>query len=65
MKIAIIQMSDLHITSDKDFIVQESTTLARAIASKINSCDKVVVVVTGDIIDKGNVSNYEHAKTMF
>lgn len=64
MRVAIIQMSDLHITSEKDFIVKESRTLARSIASKVNGCNKVIVVITGDIIDKGNVSNYEYAKTM-
>ena len=64
MRVAIIQMSDLHITSDKDFIVKEAHTLARAVAAKVNGCNKVVLVITGDIIDKGNVSNYKYAKIM-
>lgn len=57
-------MSDLHIASEEDYIVKEVRRLARSIAAKVNCCNKVIVVLTGDIIDKGNVSNYEYAKTM-
>lgn len=62
MKVAIIQMSDL--ASEEDYIVKEVRTLARSIVAKVNCCNKVIVVLTGDIIDKGNVSNYEYANTM-
>lgn len=65
MKLAIVQMSDLHITSENDYIVKSSRTLARASAQILNECDKAVFVVTGDIVDKGNVSNYQWAKKMF
>ena len=64
MKVAIIQMSDLHIASEEDYIVKKARKLARSIAAKVNCCNKVIVVLTGDIIDKGNVSNYKYAKTM-
>jgi len=65
MKVAIIQLSDLHITSADDFIVKNSAAVARSFKSIINTCNKVVVLVTGDIIDKGNVANYAHAKKFF
>ena len=65
MKLAVIQMSDLHITSGTDYIVEKSRNLARATASILNECSKVAVVVTGDIVDKGNVANYQFAKKMF
>lgn len=65
MKLAVIQMSDLHITSGTDYIVEKSRKLARATASILNECSKVAVVVTGDIVDKGNVANYQFAKKMF
>lgn len=65
MKLAIIQMSDLHITSENDYIVKSSRTLARASAQILNECDNAVFVVTGDIVDKGNVSNYQWAKKVF
>ena len=65
MKLAVIQMSDLHITSGTDYIVEKSRNLARATTSILNECSKVAVVVTGDIVDKGNVANYQFAKKMF
>lgn len=65
MKVAIIQLSDLHITSADDFIVKNAAVVARSFKSIINTCNKVVVLVTGDIIDKGNVANYAHAKKFF
>lgn len=65
MKIAIIQMSDLHIASDKDMIVTHAPQLARSVSAIVNTCQKVVVVITGDIIDKGQTDNYVYAKQMF
>lgn len=64
MKIAIIQMSDLHITSGNDKIVTNASKLARSISTIVNTCQKVVVVITGDIIDKGKMGNYAYAKQM-
>lgn len=62
MKVAIIQMSDLHISSDKDYIIDNARKLARSVSSVLNTCQKVALVITGDIIDKGNVMMYQHAK---
>lgn len=62
MKVAIIQMSDLHIASDKDYIIDNARKLARSISSVVNNCQKVALVITGDIIDKGNVVMYQQAK---
>lgn len=62
MKIAIIQMSDLHITSERDYIVENANKLAKAISTIVNECQKVIMVITGDIVDKGKVANYEYAK---
>ena len=36
MRIGIIQMSDLHITSDNDFIVKNVQLLAKSIAAQIS-----------------------------
>lgn len=64
MKLAIIQMSDLHISSEDDFIVKNTRMLARTATQILNECDKAVFVITGDIVNKGNVANYTWAKTM-
>ena len=53
------------LVADLRYIVKSSRTLARASAQILNECDKAVFVVTGDIVDKGNVSNYQWAKKMF
>lgn len=65
MKTAIIQLSDLHITSAEDFIVKEAAAVARSIKAIVNTCSKVIVVVTGDVIDKGKTDNYVCAKQFF
>lgn len=65
MKIAIVQLSDLHITSGDDFIVKNAAAVARSFKAIVNTCSKVVVVVTGDVIDRGNIDNYAYAKQFF
>lgn len=65
MRIGIVQMSDLHITSADDYIVKNAAAVARSCKSIINTCNKVVIVVSGDIIDKGVVSNYAVAEKFF
>lgn len=65
MRIGIIQMSDLHITSSGDFIVKNAAAVARSCKSIVNTCNKVVVVVSGDIIDRGKVANYCVAEKFF
>lgn len=65
MRMAIIQLSDLHIASADDYIVKNAVAVARSCKAVVNTCDKAVVVVTGDIIDKGKVDNYAVAKQFF
>ena len=65
MKVAIVQFSDLHITSADDYIVKNAATVARSFKAIVNTCSKVIIVVTGDIIDKGKVENFAFAKQFF
>jgi UDP-2,3-diacylglucosamine pyrophosphatase LpxH len=51
--------------SADDYIVKNAETIAHSCKSIINTCNKVVVVVSGDIIDKGKVVNYDIAKKFF
>lgn len=55
-------MSDLHIASENDYIIKNAKRLARTVSAIINTCQKVAFVITGDIIDKGNVAMYQEAK---
>lgn len=65
MKIALIHLSDLHIASNKDFLVSNVRYFAAACAPITNLCEKVIIVVTGDIVDRGQVVNYAIAKKFF
>lgn len=62
MKVAIIQMSDLHIASEKDYIVNKARIIARSVSSVLNTCQKVAFVITGDLVDKGDMTMYQQAK---
>lgn len=65
MKIALIHLSDLHIKSANDFLIQHVDSFASACAPVVNGCEKVIVAVTGDIVDKGQVANYAIAMAFF
>lgn len=62
MKLAIIQFSDLHIKSAGTYSDDFATRIAFACKEITNTCDKVAVVITGDIVDKGNINNYSIAE---
>lgn len=65
MRLGIIQMSDLHISSADDYVIQNVVAIARSCKSIVNTCKKVVLVVSGDIVDKGMVANYAIAEQFF
>ena len=62
MKTAILHLSDLHISSPEDYIVSRTDIMANGIRYYINECNRCIIVITGDIIDKGNVAAYSIAK---
>ena len=58
MKTALIHFSDFHISSQEDFIVTNVSKIAAACRPLTNLCEKICIIVTGDIIDQGNVAAY-------
>lgn len=52
MKIAIIQLSDIHLSSSGDWIVNRTKNFVAASKCVTNECQKVIVVIAGDILDK-------------
>jgi metallophosphoesterase superfamily enzyme len=63
MKLAIIHSSDIHLSSDRDWIVSRAKHFVAASKSVINECQKVIVVISGDIANTGQVREYQAAST--
>lgn len=61
MKIAILQLSDIHIDSDTNFIFQHKEDFFRSCKHVINECSKLIVVITGDIAYHGSQHEYNLA----
>lgn len=64
MKIAIIQLSDIHISGDKDFIISIKDKMFSAIQSTISSCQKAIIIISGDIANTGQKNEYDAAKCL-
>lgn len=62
MKTAILHLSDLHISSEDDYIVANSNLISKGVRYYINECDRCIIVITGDVIDKGQITSYGIAK---
>ena len=61
MKVALLQLSDIHIRSEKDFVVKNQEAFCRSSKPLINACTKLVVIITGDIAFKGSKEEYDVA----
>jgi len=62
MNIGILHLTDLHIKSKNDFIFNRIDKIIDAVKSDIIDLERVFLVITGDIIDKGIQENYKSAK---
>ncbi len=61
MKVAILQLSDIHIKSADDFIFQHAEDFWRSCKHHINECAKLIIVITGDIAYHGAKEEYDMA----
>ena len=52
MKAVLIQLSDIHLSNERDFIVSRLKHIAKACRTITNSADRIFVIVTGDIAGK-------------
>lgn len=66
MKIAILHLSDLHFDStNAGWIIDRAHQVANAVKMYFVDCDKIYVVVSGDIANEGLTEQYESAVTFF
>lgn len=61
MKVALLQLSDIHIQSDEDFIIKHQEPFYRSCKALINECTKLIVIISGDIAFKGSKEEYDLA----
>lgn len=65
MKVAIIQISDIHLASSKDFIISRMKLIAKSARTVTDSCDKIIMAIAGDIANKGRTEEYAETLSFF
>lgn len=67
MKIALLHLSDIHFENNKDWIYNKADLIARASVSSVFSeqIEAFVIIVTGDIANKGLKEQYGLANNFF
>ena len=62
MSLVLVHLSDIHIENKEDYILRRSKGVAQAIYRHASSESKVVLVVSGDIANKGSEEQYQLAE---
>lgn len=65
MSIILLHLSDIHIRSEKDWILDKGERIAACAYNLLPEADAVFVVVSGDIAFSGSESEYVAAKRLF
>ncbi|WP_419634238.1 metallophosphoesterase [Thiolapillus sp.] len=63
MKIAIVQLSDIHITSDTDPVLQRAELIASSLYQYAERVEQIFLVLSGDIAYSGKEEQYDCAST--
>ncbi|MBK7490848.1 MAG: metallophosphoesterase, partial [Nitrosomonas sp.] len=65
MTVIVLHLSDIHIKTAKDPILQRGGEIASTIFSSLSSASHVFIVVSGDIAFSGEASEYEYTNHFF
>ncbi|HEY5591888.1 MAG TPA: metallophosphoesterase [Paludibacter sp.] len=62
MKTGILHLTDLHIKTNGSFILNRASKIRNAVSIELFDTERLYIVVTGDIVDRGLNSGYQLAK---
>lgn len=65
MKVAILQFSDIHISSERDYVISRLKYIVKAVKPITNECQRIIIAITGDIAKTGSVNEYNIAEKFF
>jgi len=66
MKVAILHLSDLHISKDNSqWLLKKAEQIVPAVWNDFSECSKIITVVSGDIANVGTEEEYGYAKQFF
>ena len=63
MAIVVLHLSDIHIRSKKDWILDKSQQIARCTYASLHDATAVFIVVSGDVAYSGKADEYEAARS--
>ncbi|MBA2721615.1 MAG: hypothetical protein H0U56_01710 [Methylibium sp.] len=61
----VLHLSDIHIRSDKDWILDKGSSIAACVFSSLPDATTVFVIVSGDIAFSGKPTQYAAAEGLF
>lgn len=64
MKIGLLHLTDLHLKSKENFIIDRVDNILSSIKLDFNDVEYIYIVASGDIVDKGNNEGYSIAKNL-
>lgn len=65
MRLLLLHLSDIHLSSISDRVVKLSEKIASSIYPQIRQVDKCVILITGDITNHGTAEEFEVAADFF
>lgn len=65
MKVVLIQLSDIHLSTERDFIISRLNHIAKACKTITNGANRIFIVITGDIANTGIRNEYDIALKFF